>query len=118
VSVLEPDHYGLAALRRSGKLVYSKLGASLVFFLVNIVLGGVVSNLAKAAVLLPATGKLPFWTVYLFGVVWAVIYLAFLVYFLVVAVVLYFSTKLKLESEGEYLPVNTREEYPVVPSEN
>jgi len=106
----------LAALWKSRKLVRSKLGVSLVFFLVNIVLGGVVSRLAKAVVLLPATIKLPFWTVYLFSVVWAVIYLAFLVYLLVVAVVLYLSTKLKFEPNGEYLPVNTRKEYPVVVS--
>jgi hypothetical protein len=122
VAVLEPDNYGLAAIKKSWSLVKTKVPAALIFFLVNLIFAGLLSKLTKLAVFLPLR-KLPFWTVYIFGVVVAVLYLLVSVYFLVVAIVLYFSCKLKSEDEAQYLPVNTSDnDNPytplVVPSEN
>jgi hypothetical protein len=121
VAVLEPENHGLAAIKKSWSLVKTKVPASLIFFLVNLIFAGILSKLTKAAVFLPLR-KLPFWTVYIFGVVVAVLYLLISVYFLVVAIVLYFSAKVKSENEAQYLPVNTSDDNPytplVVPSEN
>lgn len=122
VAVLEPSNYGLAALKRSFQLVQAKLPASIIFFLVNIVVGGLLSKLTRIATFFPATGKLPFWTVYIFAVVLAVLYLLFWVYFLMVALVLYFASTLKVDADHQYLPVRTGEDNPytplVVPAEN
>lgn len=122
VAVLEPANYGLAALKRSFKLVQSRIVAAIIFFLVNIIVAGLISKLAKLAVFLPVTGKVPYWTVWIFGVIVAILYLIFTVYFLLVAIVLYFSTKLNVEDEHHYLPVNSGDDNPytplVVPAEN
>lgn len=52
----------------------------------------------------------------------ALLYLAYKVYFLLVVIVLYFSSKLKYDAEEQYLPVHSEEDNPytplVVPSEN
>lgn len=122
IAVLEPANYGLAALKKSWKLVQAKLPAALIFFLVNVIVGGLLSKLTKFAIFFPVTGKVPYWTVYIFGIILAVLYLAFTVYFLLVAIVLYFSSKVKSDADAQYLPVNTSEDNPytplVVPSEN
>jgi hypothetical protein len=122
IAVLEPTNYGLAALKRSSKLVQAKLPAALVFFLVNIIVAGLLSKLTKFAVFFPATGKLPFWTVYIFAVLIALLYLVFWVYFLLVAIVLYFASKSKFDADEQYLPVQSGEDNPytplVVPAEN
>jgi len=122
VAVLEPSNYGLAALKRSFKLVQAKLPAAIIFFLVNIIVAGLLSKLTRMATFFPATGKLPFWTVYIFAVVLALLYLVFWVYFLLVAIVLYFASKLKYDADEQHLPVRSGEDNPytplVVPSEN
>jgi hypothetical protein len=125
VAVLEPQNYGLAALKKSWRLVKSKLPAALLFFLTYLVVAGGLDKLTRFCVFLAASGKLPFWTVYVFAPVFALLYLLVTVYFLVAAVVLYFACKLKWEIEdGGYLPVNSSDvgDNPytplVVPSEN
>jgi len=115
VAVLEPSNYGLAALKRSARLVKAKLPTATIFFLVNILVAGLLSKLTKLAAFFPATGKLPFWTVYIFAVLIALLYLLFWVYFLIVALVLYFSSKLKSEAEDQYLPVQSSEDNPYTP---
>lgn len=115
IAVLEPSNYGLAALKRSSKLVQAKLPAALIFFLVNIIAAGLLSKLTNLAFFLPATGKLPFWTVYIFAPLIALLYLLFWVYFLLVALVLYFASKLKFEADDQYLPVRSGEDNPYTP---
>lgn len=121
VTVLEPENYGLASIKKGWKLVKSKVPAALIFFLVNLIFTGLLTKLSNLAVFLPVA-KLPFWTVYIFGVIVAVLYLLVWVYFLVAGIVLYFSCKLKSEDDDQYLPVNSSEDNPytplVVPSEN
>lgn len=101
VAVLEPENYGLAALKKSSKLVQEKFLASLVLFVVSIGVGALLSRLSS----FPAKhGKLPQWTIYLFAVLLAILYLAYMVYMLLVTIVLYFSSKLQFDAEDESLP--------------
>ena len=115
VAVLESSNYGLAALKKSFKLVQSKLPAAIIFFLVNIIVAGLLSKLTKFAIFFPATGKLPFWTVYIFAVLLTLLYLLSWVYFLMVTIVLYFATKLKYDADEQYLPVQSGEDNPYTP---
>jgi hypothetical protein len=101
VAVLEPDHYGLEALKRSAKLVQEKFLASLVLFLVSIGVGALLSKLSDVVV---TSAKLPRWSVYLLVAVIALVYLAYLVYMLLATVVLYFSSKMQYDAEDESLP--------------
>lgn len=115
VAVLEPENYGHKALKRSAKLVEEKLLVALVLFVFTFLVGGLLSNGSSWVASLLATGKLPPWTVYILAVVFAVLYLLFLVYVLLVTVVLYFSSKVKYDGEGSSLPVDNP--YNVVPAE-
>jgi len=115
VAVLEPENYGLKALKRSAKLVEEKLLVALVLFVLSFLVGGLLSNGSSWVASLLATGKLPPWTVYILAVVFAVLYLLFLVYVLLVTVVLYFSSKVKYDGEESSLPIENS--YNVVPAE-
>lgn len=102
VAVLEPENYGLAALKKSSRLVQEKFWASLVLFLVSVGVGALLSKLSTAAGSFP--GKLPQWTTYLFAVLLAILYLAYMVYMLLVTIVLYFSSKFQFDADDESLP--------------
>jgi len=106
VAVLEPANYGLAALKRSAKLVEEKLLAALTLYAVSVLVGVLLSNVSNLVASKLATGKLPPWTVYILAVVLALLYLAFMVYVLLVTVVLYFSSKVKYDGEEGSLPVD------------
>ena len=104
VAVLEPDNYGLAALKKSAKLVQEKFLASLIIFLVSIGVGTLLSRLSNIARTYPAIGRWPHWTIYVCAILLALLYLAFMVYMLLVTIVLYFSSKLQYDAEDESLP--------------
>lgn len=107
VAVLEPENYGLAALKRSSKLVQEKFLAALTLFVVSSVVGGSLSNMSNMVATQLATGKLPPWTVYILAVLFLILYLAFMVYVLLVTVVLYFSSKVKYDAnQPGSLPVD------------
>lgn len=106
VAVLEPANYGLAALKRSAKLVQEKFLPALTLFAVSIVVGVLLSNLSNWVASQLAVGKLPPWAVYIVAVVLAILYLLFMVYVLLVTVVLYFSSKVKHDGEEGTLPVD------------
>jgi len=102
VAVLEPENYGLAALKKSSKLVQEKFLASLILFLVSVGVGAALSKLSTSAG--SFSGKLPQWAMYLLAVLLALLYLAYMVYILLTTVVLYFSSKLQYDAEDESLP--------------
>jgi hypothetical protein len=125
VAVLEPAHYGLSALKKSAKLVQEKFLPALTLFALTIVVGGLLSRLSTfIGASYFDSGKLPLWAVYVLAVIFAVLYLVFLVYVLLVTVVLYFSSKLKYDAEEGSLPefLHSSNENPyaplVVPAEN
>lgn len=104
VAVLEPHNYGLAALKRSSKLVQKKFLAALTLFALSILVGGLISKLSTTVAGLPDTGKVPHWTVYVCAALLAILYLAYMVYILLVTVVLYFSSKVNYDAEEGTLP--------------
>lgn len=102
VAVLEPENYGLAALKKSSKLVQEKFLAALILFLVSVGVGAALSKLSTSAG--NFSGKLPQWAMYLLAVLLGLLYLAYMVYILLTTVVLYFSSKLQYDAEDESLP--------------
>lgn len=102
VAVLEPENYGLAALKKSSKLVQEKFLAALILFLVSVGVGAALSKLSTSAG--SFSGKLPQWAMYLLAVLLGLLYLAYMVYILLTTVVLYFSSKLQYDAEDESLP--------------
>lgn len=105
VAVLEPENYGLAALKKSSKLVQEKLLASLVLFVVSVGFGALLSKLSIVVRSFPEDhDNLPQWSIYLFAVLLGALYVAYMVYMLLVTVVLYFSSKMQFDAEDESLP--------------
>lgn len=115
VAVLEPENYGLKALKRSAKLVEEKLVVALVLFIFSFLVGALLSNGSNWVASTLATGKLPAWAAYILAVVFALLYLLFIVYALLVTVVLYFSSKVKHDGDESSLPIDNS--YNVVPAE-
>lgn len=115
IAVLEPANYGLAALKKSPNLFKTKLAPALIYVLADLVVAAAFSILVQFAVFFPATGKLPFWIVCILAILVALLYLAYKVYFLLVVIVLYFSSKLKYDAEEQYLPVHSEEDNPYTP---
>lgn len=110
VAVLEPENYGLEALKRSSKLVKAKLSAALTLFIVSSIIWALLSKISSVAAIFPTFGKLPHWTVYHFAVLLALLYLAFWTYIITVTAVLYFSSKAKYATEEESLPQSRHRE--------
>lgn len=115
VAVLEPENYGLKALKRSAKLVEEKLLVALALFIFSFVIGALLSNGSNWVASTLATGKLPPWTAYILAVVFVLLYLLFIVYALLVTLVLYFSSKVKYDGDESSLPIDNS--YNVVPAE-
>jgi hypothetical protein len=114
VAVLEPDNYGLHALKRSAKLVQEKFLAALAVFALSILVGGLLSRLSNYVAHLHDTGKLPRWTVYILAILLALLYLAYMAYVYLVTVVLYFSSKVRHDSEEGTLPSHDNPYTPLV----
>ena len=117
VAVLEPHHYGLAALKRSSKLVQEKFVAALTLFVLSVVVGGLLSRLADYVARLPDTGKLPHWTIYVFAIILVILYLKYMVYIILATVVLFFSSKAKYDAVAGSLPEfrHSNDENPYTP---
>jgi hypothetical protein len=117
VAVLEPDHYGLTALKRSSKLVQEKFLAALTLFALSIVVGSLLSSLSNLVASKVAGDKLPLWAGYILAVLFAVVYLLFMVYVLLATIVLYFSSRAKYDGEQDSLPTDNPYTPLVVPAE-
>lgn len=117
VAVLEPDHYGLAALKRSSKLVQEKFLAALTVLALSIVVGSLLSSLSNLVASKVAGHKLPLWAGYILAVLFALVYLLFMVYVLLATIVLYFSSRAKYDGEHDSLPTDNPYTPLVVPAE-
>ncbi|KAG0600270.1 hypothetical protein M758_11G020300 [Ceratodon purpureus] len=104
VAVLEPNNYGLAALKRSSKLVQANILPALAVFAVSLVVGGSLSKLSSYIASLHGAGKVPQWAVYILAILFALLYLTYVAYIYLATVVLYFSSKVKHDAAEGTLP--------------
>jgi hypothetical protein len=104
VAVLEPEHYGLAALKKSTHLVKTKVVTALLIILLSSVVGFVISQVVALVSVGGDKGKIPFWTVPIFWIIVGVAFLAWTVYIVLATIVLYFSCKTELEAQNGGLP--------------
>jgi hypothetical protein len=104
IAVLEPENYGLAALKKSTHLVKSKVVTALLILLLSGVVVFVIDQLVMLVAVGGVKGKIPFWTVPIFWIIIGVADLAWIVYIFLATIVLYFSCKTEFEAQNGGLP--------------